>query len=163
MRNYLVYLAGPITGLNYQGSTDWRKYAKDNLAEVGIHGLSPMRGKEYLAALKGPISGTGEEYAHLSVISNGRGIMTRDRYDATRCDVLLVNLLGAKQVSIGTVMEIAWADLKRIPIVVAIEPTGNPHEHLMISEAIGYRVPTLEEALHITKLVLEPQAVKVAA
>lgn len=153
-----VYLAGPITGLDYEGSTDWRKYAKDDLEKFGIRGLSPMRGKEYLAGL-GVLSGTGEEYAHLSVISNSRGVMTRDRYDATRCDVLLVNLLGAKTVSVGTVMEIAWADLKRIPIVVAIEATGNPHEHMMLSEAYGYRVPSLDEALHIVKLVLDVKAV----
>lgn len=153
-----VYLAGPITGLDYEGSTDWRVFAKGVLSNVGIRGLSPMRGKEYLKGL-GTLSGTGEEYAHLSVISNSRGIMTRDRYDATRCDVLLVNLLGADRVSIGTVMEIAWADLKRIPIVVAIEAKGNPHEHMMLSEAYGYRVPSLDEALHIVKHVLDVGAV----
>lgn len=158
MANRQVYLAGPITGLDYKGSTDWRKIAKHELNRHGIGGLSPMRGKEYLAAL-GVLSGTGEEYAHLSVISNSRGVMTRDRYDATRCDVLLVNLLGAKSVSVGTVMEIAWADLKRIPIVVAIEATGNPHEHMMLSEAYGYRVPSLQEALHITKLILDVTAI----
>lgn len=157
----LVYLAGPITGLNYEGCTDWRDAAKADLAYVGIKALSPMRGKGYLASLPGPLSGTGEEYAHLNVISSARGIMTRDRYDATRCDVLLVNLIGADRVSIGTVMEIAWADLKRVPIVVAIEEKGNPHEHMMISEAIGYRVSTLSEALHIVKIILDP--LKVAA
>ncbi len=149
-----VYLAGPITGLNYGGCTDWRQYATNSLAEATIKGLSPMRGKEYLAAISGPLSGTGEEYKHLSVISLPRGIMTRDRYDATRCDVLLVNLLGAKAVSIGTVMEIAWADYCRIPIVCAIEETGNVHEHMMIGEALGYRVPSLDEALHIVKAIL---------
>ena len=150
----LVYLAGPITGLTYKGATDWRDVAKADLAAVGIKGLSPMRGKEYLAKLQGTISGTGEEYAHLGVLSLPRGVMTRDRFDATRCDVLLVNLLGAKAVSIGSVMEIAWADLSRIPVVCAIEPNGNPHEHMMIAEAIGYRVPSLDEALHIIKAIL---------
>ncbi|MGZ5095552.1 MAG: hypothetical protein ACXWCH_30925, partial [Burkholderiales bacterium] len=82
-------------------------------------------------------------------------VMTRDRFDATRCDVLLVNLLGTTRVSIGTVMEIAWADAKRIPIVVAMEPQGNPHEHMMIAEAIGFRVPTLDEALHIVKAIID--------
>lgn len=148
-----VYLAGPITGLSYSGCTDWRAVAKDELAKSGIGGLSPMRGKEYLAHLE-TISGTGEEYAHLGVLSNSRGIMTRDRFDATRCDVLLVNLLGAKAVSIGTVMEIAWADLSRIPIVCAIEEKGNPHEHMMVTEALGYRVPSLDEALHICRAIL---------
>jgi len=149
-----VYLAGPITGLDYKGCTDWRQHAKTDLEAAGIKGLSPMRGKEYLAQINGPLSGTGEEYRHLGVLSLPRGIMTRDRFDATRCDVLLVNLLGAKDKSTGTIMEIAWADLCRTPIVCAIEKSGNPHEHMMIHEALGYRVPSLDEALHIVKAIL---------
>ncbi len=100
-------------------------------------------------------SATCQEYGHLSPLSGPRGIMTRDRFDATRCDVLLVNLLGAAKVSIGTVMEIAWADLKRTPIVVAIENDGsNPHEHAMIGEAIGFRCGTLDEALDVVRSIL---------
>jgi hypothetical protein len=147
-------LAGPITGLSYAGCTDWREVAARDLKAAGLKGLSPMRGKEYLAKLK-TISGTGEDYADMGVLSLPRGVMTRDRFDCTRCDVLLVNLLGAEKVSVGTVMEIAWADLKRIPIVVAIEhDKSNPHEHMMISEAIGYRTPSLDEALHVVKAIL---------
>ncbi len=148
----LVYLAGPITGLNFAGATDWREHVKGRLKPANA--LSPMRGKDYLKSLE-KISGTGEEYAHLGVLSLPRGVMTRDRYDATRCDVLFVNLLGAKTVSVGTVMEIAWADLSRIPIVCAMEKTGNPHEHMMIAEALGYRVETLDEAIHITRSLLD--------
>ena len=147
-----VYLAGPITGLDYGGATDWRRDAIQSLAEAGIVGLSPMRGKEYLSHLE-PISGTGEEYAHMGLLSLPRGVMTRDRWDATRADVVLVNLLGAKRVSIGTVMEIAWADAKRIPIIGIMEP-GNVHEHMMLNEALGYKVETLDEGLHIAKVML---------
>jgi hypothetical protein len=43
-----VYLAGPISGLNYDGATEWRIGFAGALAEVGIKGLSPMRAKEYL-------------------------------------------------------------------------------------------------------------------
>jgi hypothetical protein len=146
----LVYLAGPITGCDYEGCTDWRESVKADLADHAIKAVSPMRGKEYLKSI-GTISGTGEEYAHLGPISLPRGVMTRDRWDATRCNVLLVNLLGASRVSIGTVMEIAWADLSRIPIVCVIEDNDNPHEHMMISEAIGYRVSNIPQALHIIK------------
>lgn len=148
-----VYLAGPIGGLSYGECTDWRHDAIDVLAADGIVGLNPMRGKEYLSHLQS-ISSTGHEYAHLGVLALPRGVMTRDRFDATRCDVLLVNLLGAKRVSIGTVMEIAWADSRRTPIVCAMEKEGNIHEHMMISEAIGFRVPTLEEALYLVKAIL---------
>lgn len=146
----LVYLAGPITGCDYEGCTDWRETVKAALAPAAIKAVSPMRGKEYLKSI-GTISGTGEEYAHLGPISLPRGVMTRDRWDATRCNVLLVNLLGASRVSIGTVMEIAWADLSRIPVICVMEDQGNPHEHMMISEAIGYRVNNMEQAVHIIK------------
>lgn len=148
-----VYLAGPISGLSYGGCTEWRQAAIAELAVVGITGFSPMRAKEALAHLTS-ISSDGKEYAHLSHFSTPRAVMTRDRFDATRCDVLLVNLLGAQKPSIGTVMEIAWADLARIPIVCAIEPSGNPHEHMMVTEAIGFRVPTLDEALAVIKAIL---------
>lgn len=148
-----VYLAGPITGCDYGDCTDWREGVIADLAAHGIKALSPMRGKEYLKDI-GVISGTGEEYAHLGPISLPRGVMTRDRWDSTRCDVLLVNLLGATRVSIGTVMEIAWADLCRTPIVCVMEDADNPHEHMMIAEAVGYRVNNLPQALHIIKVML---------
>lgn len=149
----LVYLAGPISGLDYQGATDWRNQAVAALGEIGVKGLSPMRGKEYLAHVT-EFTADGDMYGALSVMSSNRGIMTRDRYDATRCDVLLVNLLGAAKVSIGTVMEIAWADAHRIPIVCVMEPEGNPHDHGMIKEAISFRVTNLREALRITGAIL---------
>lgn len=150
----LVYLAGAITGLTYDGAEDWRAYAKSELAASGIKAVSPLRGKDYLrgiAALTADCAGYGD----LNCMSSPRGIMTRDRFDATRCDVLLVNLLGAERVSIGTVMEIAWADAVRTPIVVAMEPKGNVHEHAMIAEAIGFRVSTLTEALHVVKAIAD--------
>ncbi|WP_210161624.1 nucleoside 2-deoxyribosyltransferase [Rhodopseudomonas sp. B29] len=153
--SFTVYLAGPITGLTYDGAEDWRQAAKLDLAAAGIKALSPLRAKDYLRNLPGRISGTGEEYAHLGVLSTPRGVMTRDRFDATRCDCLLVNLLGAERVSIGTVMEIAFADACRTPIVCAMEPSGNPHEHMMIAEAVGFRVTSLTEALHIVKAIAD--------
>ena len=93
----------------------------------------------------------GDKYSPFSVMSSNRGIMTRDRWDAHRCGVLLVNLLGATRVSVGTMIEIGWADSVRTPIVGVMEPEGNPHEHGMVLEALGYRVPNMNEALHIIK------------
>jgi nucleoside 2-deoxyribosyltransferase len=44
----LVYLAGPISGLNYEGATNWRDHAKSYLNEFGIKGLSPLREQDHL-------------------------------------------------------------------------------------------------------------------
>lgn len=152
-----VYLAGPITGCSFGECTDWRDYVRRELAAVGIDGLSPMRAKEYLAALTS-ISGHGKEYAHMGVLSTPRAVMTRDRFDTQRCDVVFMNLLGAKAVSIGTMIELGWADSVRTPIVCAIEPSGNPHEHMMVNEGIGFRVASVEEGLYILKSILLPDA-----
>lgn len=149
-----MYLAGPITGLTYDGAEDWRAFAKAELGAAGIKAVSPLRGKDYLRGIPA-LTADCAGYGALNCMSSPRGIMTRDRYDATRCDALLVNLLGADRVSIGTVMEIAWADLCRTPIVVAMEASGNLHEHAMIAEAIGFRVTSLAEALHVVKAIAD--------
>lgn len=148
--NYKVYLAGPITGLDYKGAVDWREDAQKKLHAVGIVGVSPMRAKDYFKNIK-EFSATCKGYEQYSCLSSARGIMTRDRWDATRCDVILVNFLGAQKASIGTIMEIAWADANRIPIVMVIEDQGNIHEHGMITEAIGFRVNNLDDAIEVIK------------
>jgi nucleoside 2-deoxyribosyltransferase len=150
VRGKLVYLAGPITGLSYKGATDWREFARDDLAKAGITGLSPMRAKHYLAHLKS-LSGTGEEYADLGVLSTQKSVTARDRFDTRTADVVLMNLLGAERVSIGTMIEAGWADAFRVPIVLVIEPT-NLHHHMMLREVAGFVV--LDEALHTIKAIL---------
>lgn len=148
-----IYLAGPIAGLDYAGANTWRRRVKDELKEHGIESYSPMRAKEYLSKVSN-FAKDCTPYGAENVLSSNRGITTRDRWDATRCDLLFVNLIGATAVSIGTICEIAWADLKRIPIVCAMEPEGNPHQHGMIMEMLGFRVPSLSDAIEITKAVL---------
>lgn len=145
--NSRVYLAGAITGLTWDEATAWRKQVSKALEPFGIECYSPLRFKNYLSHLdKLPDSYNNE-------LSTGKGIVTRDRWDATRCDVLFVNLLNAKKISTGSVMEIAWADLKRIPIVIAMEE-DNVHRHAMIIECAGFICTTLERAIEVTKALL---------
>ena len=144
MSKPLVYLAGPITGLSYDGCTDWREHAQNRLANHGIVGMSPMRHKDYLLN-RTNIQDTYED----NVLSSQRGIFARDTWDTQRCDATLVNMLGAETVSIGTVMEISWAWSFRNPIVLVMEKEGNIHEHAMIREACPFRVETLEEAIEV--------------
>ena len=146
-----VYLAGPITGCTYQGATNWRDAVAAQLAP-DIVGVSPMRGKDYLKKLA-TIGGTSAEaYTRESVLSSPKGIMTRDRWDVATCDAVLMNLLGAERVSIGTMIEAGWADAHRKPLVVVREPQ-NVHSHMMLDEASGFTVETLDEAVHIVKLL----------
>lgn len=151
-----VYLAGPITGLKFGAAVDWRTWAQEQLAVQGIRGVSPMRAKDYLRSA-GELAARGYDDKPLS---RGKGIITRDRWDCTHADIVLVNLSGAKQVSIGTVMEIAWADAARIPVVLVMDADGrNVHDHAMVREAAGFIVPTLEEAVTLTVAILNESAV----
>lgn len=149
MRESLLYLAGPITGVSYGESTDWRTYVSWKLPGH-IKGVSPMRGKNYLSKER-KIKDSYEE----NPLSSQRGITCRDRFDVMRCDMLFVNFLGAQKVSVGTVMEIAWADMLRKPIVVVMEK-DNVHSHAMVREATGFVVSTLDEGIHIATAVLSP-------
>lgn len=145
-----VYLAGPITGLDYKGATDWRDFVRDELVKYGIESLSPMRSKEYLLQEKIIASG----YDNLNVLSKAKGIVTRDRNDVMTSDLILFNLLEAKKVSIGTVIEYGWADAFRKPIVTVIEKEGNIHEHAMLNEMTGFRVETLEAGILVARALL---------
>ncbi|HOW37212.1 MAG TPA: nucleoside 2-deoxyribosyltransferase [Candidatus Pacearchaeota archaeon] len=144
-----VYLAGPITGLSYNGCTDWRKYAIAELRKWGIAGISPLRAKEYLASE----TNVADKYDNF-VLSTQKGITTRDRFDVNSCDVMLANLLGAQKVSIGTMIEYGWADAARKPIITIMEKEGNIHDHSMLREITGYKAESLEEGLFVAKAML---------
>jgi nucleoside 2-deoxyribosyltransferase len=152
-----VYLAGPISGCTWGEATDWREEVRNQLLRSGIKAVSPLRAKVYLREC-GPIK---DHYTDDDIdvdaftnMSTPRGITTRDRFDCLNTNVLFVNLLGAERVSIGTCMEIAWADANRIPSVIVMEPEDNLHDHAMINECTGFRVSTIREGIEIVKAIL---------
>ena len=148
---YTVYLAGPISGLNFNESTWWRQTIAKELKDE-IECFSPMRYKSYLA--DGGIIRDHYDQATTSPLSTQKGIMTRDFFDCQRADLIIANLLDSRKVSIGTCMEMAWAFAKHTPVIAIMEEEGNPHDHAMIRETIGFRVTTVEEAIELAKAIL---------
>lgn len=163
-----VYLAGPITGASWNQSEDWRDQIKEE-ADIrpeffeNVKFYSPLRGKDYL---RNELE-IGDSYSQFK-FSTPHAIMIRDHHDVQTCDVVIANLTGATRVSIGTVMEIAWAYAYRKPVICIMEPaekqvTGfepsvgkNVHEHSMLNEAIYYRAESVEEALMALNHILNP-------
>ncbi len=146
-----VYLSGPIKGLAYGESTNWRKTFADGLPE-DIFALSPMRGKDYLSDEE-VIS---ESYENIP-LSSQHGIVTRDRNDVSRCDVVVGYLARSQEVSIGTVFEYAWAYLLRKPTVTIVNDSiwnGNVHNHPFMREATDFLVGDIPEAIHIVELLI---------
>lgn len=153
----MVYLAGPIANVSGINAVEWRYYCTHKLEgyKPEIRVRNPMRAKvSKLYNLKS-ISDNFHTYQDFGVFFKSRAIMTRDFNDVKQSTVLLVNLLGAKQPSLGTIMEMAWAFALQKPCVVAIEPEGNPHDnHPMIHEAMSFRVASLDEAIYAVVTIL---------
>lgn len=146
---YKVYLSGAIDGLTYKEADSWRQFAIANFND-NITALDPLRSKEWLMN-KGVISAETSQ-GHWS--ASDEFIGTRDHWDTTRCDVMLVNLLGAKKVSIGTVLEIGMARAAGVKIILAMEDEGNVHEHCMIRNYATMRFNNLYSAIEATNALL---------
>lgn len=149
MKEQLVYLAGPITGLSYKDCLSWREHVARKFPP-NIICLNPLRGKKYLVGE----TNIGGNY-DFHPLSTPQGIDCRDRNDVTRSDLVFVNFLGATDVSIGTVMEVAWADILRKPTIIVMEE-DNIHYHKMIRGAAGFVVSDIDQAIQITLTILLP-------
>jgi len=153
MSRPVVYLAGPIAGTEKGEAFEWRNDAARQLRAFGIDSRSPLRAKASLAAA--PIGMDCRAYTNRGWAYTPEGIMTRDHFDCTTSDAVLVNLLGAKRLTFGTAMEIAWCYDRHIPLVIAIEEDGNPHSgHPMFIAAAKFRCPTLDDAIEATAVIL---------
>lgn len=146
-----VYLAGPITGGSYKDATGWRGYVSKRLSK-NIHPLSPMRHKEYLLKEKELADGYDDDKKGY-LMSSIKAITTRDRFDSCRCTILFVNLNDATRVSIGSMLEIGWADANRIPIIVVMGKE-NIHYHGMVRTIAGWVVPTLDDGIEVVNRIL---------
>lgn len=148
----LIYLCGQITGLSgHEARSGWRQKVYEALEDTDITCLSPMRHKTHLDHVK-TLSEHGDP---TSVVSTGKAITTRDRFDVMRADLLFCNLIGMDRVSLGSMIEFGWADASGVPILCCVEP-GNPHDHAMFNELIGWRCSSLEEGIEVCKAILVP-------
>jgi len=174
--DYLIYLAGPITGLSWKDATEWRKNLIERFKDAGkaTHNyiaLSPLRGKEYLE------NETDIKDGYMShKMSTPKAITERDLNDVRRSDLLIVNLKNATKISIGTIIEIGAAKVLNIPIILIMEePTRtivdegvlsevsiageipyaayqynkNVHDHSMVRESAYVIVEDIDEAFEI--------------
>ncbi len=160
---HTVYTAGPIAGCDWNGAVDWRNWVEEKLPECDV--LSPMRGKEFLKELES-LPKDNEEFSEaLSIakrgvdaaVSSQHSIVVRDHWDVSNADILIVNLLPSKELgipSIGTCFELAWAWKYQKPAVVAMQSEGNPNEHVFVQEAAYLIVETLEEAVFVSRQLL---------
>ena len=143
-----IYMAGPISGLTFDVANDWREKVRLALLP-DIEAANPLRGKGSLVGYAELTDG----YTHDPLVTD-RAIFARDYQDVLRADLLFVNLLGAKRVSQGTNYEIAWAYQLRKPILVAIEESGNVHDHPFLRQVVDFWTDNLPDACDAIRGIL---------
>ena len=146
-----VYLSGPIAGLTYKDARyGWRDLFAGQMRQ-GITVLSPMRHEGHLAEIKDPLEAAGQ-LDHF--FSGSKIIFEKDRLDIERSDVVLVNLLGATKVSIGTVAEIGMATTLGKQIILVMEDSGNIHDHPFVTVPASLRLNNLQDAVYAVNALL---------
>ncbi len=158
-RSLVLYLAGPITGLGYSDALDWREEVRTRLASSAPHVecVDPMRAKQHLAEVEsiGP-------HGHAGGLLNSHAVVARDMWDVDRCEVMLLNLTGARQISIGSMVELGRASARGKFVIVVLSPeeTGdaadagrNPHDHLFVFELASMVAPSIDEALVVIESI----------
>jgi nucleoside 2-deoxyribosyltransferase len=140
-----IYTAGPISGCTYGECTGWRDYVAQEFYKLApyIRTMSPMHGKTYLKREK--VMGDG--YPDFP-LSTDHAIMCRDRNDVKRSDLVLFNFLDAPRVSIGTCIEIGWADAWQKPSVVVMQK-GGLHDHSMVRGMNAVFTDNLDEGIQL--------------
>lgn len=145
-----IYLARPISGLGYEEIVNYYNQVMETLQGVGYTTLCPMTGKNYL---RNEI----ELKAHgitMSPVSTNHAIIERDRWMVHSSDIVYVNLMGAKNVSIGCMMELAWAHELGKHSIVAMEE-DNIHRHAFVIEAADIEFRSHEEAIQYLTTLAE--------
>jgi nucleoside 2-deoxyribosyltransferase len=143
-----VYLAGPIAGQTGEAVNSSIAEKSAILADFGYLVYHPMVGKEKLINSNDIHIAQGYDF---NPIANNHAIFSRDKWMVMQADIVLADLAHAGgRVSIGTMMEIAWANLMGKQVIV-IMPFGNIHDHLFVREAATIIFGDIEEAYDYLK------------
>ncbi len=132
-----VYLSGPMGGCTFAEMAEWRAYVANKLNSSTLKCTDPTRS----FTKDGPPKETD------------KWINRRDYFDCVQAQALLVNFKGMKHISIGTVMEIAWAYQKQIHVVVVCDKEG-PQNHPMLKDSITHEAYTLDDGIAAVKELL---------
>lgn len=145
-----IYLAGPIADCTLKEATTWRNFVTERFVD-NIIGISPMREKAAnLNVGSGRISGDGKAYAD-TLMSNQPAIFQRDKFDCATADGVLAYLpkeMNDRRPSLGTVIELGWANARDIPIVLV---TDDPYyaNHPLVMGCCGWIVDDLELGIQV--------------
>lgn len=132
-----VYLAGPMPGQQIDGE-DWRDYAIERIRDedIEVNVVLPYFLENYVDEWDITESDAATVLTH------------RDYRFSTESDFVLANFTDAESRSMGTCIELGWADAFGVTVITVLQE-GWVHWHPMVRECSDFIVPTLDDALGI--------------
>lgn len=140
-----IYLAHPISGLSFEEIESY--YTRTVEALDGYDVFYPLIGKRYLRNEK-----TLAPSGYTNPVSTDNAIVGRDNWMVQMADIVLVDLSGSTTVSIGCVMELAWAKAYEKHVITVL-PQGNIHRHAFVLASSHIIFETTDEALAYLKML----------
>jgi len=153
MKGLKVYLAHPISGLSYDEVIEYYSEISKILESVGYIVFHPMKAKD---VLKGEKKFEKSGYVSNPVVKD-HAIKERDKWMVKNSDILFVNFENTKDVSIGCVAELAWADDTPTVHSIVVLPKNNIHNHAFIKEMADIIFETTEEALEYLEALIKSE------
>lgn len=145
-----IYIAGPITGKSGAEIVASFNEKRAILSDIGYEVFSPMAGKEFLQEEE-----TLKPAGYLQPVSTDQAIFHRDRWMVGIVDIVLADLSNSgKRVSIGTMFELAWANILQKQIVLVL-PENNVHDHAFVKQSATIIFPNILDAYDYLKELSE--------
>jgi len=143
-----IYCAHPICGLQAEEIIKYYDEVVERLSDFGYEVFHPIVEKGYMRnEVKFKAEGFGDP------VSTNHAISERDKWMVMNCDILFLNLLGTKTISIGCVMELAWAQILNKHTIVVMEK-DNIHRHAFVLEAADVVFEDYDDAIeYLGKLI----------
>ena len=139
-----VYLAGSIAGCDGEEANSWRHAVSNQLESYNIRGISPLR----CEPLHGERYGIGSDDPRFGT---PRAIASKNFLDVQMCDITLCYIpknLNERRLSIGTIIELAWAHALRKPTVL-VSDYDLVTCHPVVQANASWIVSTLNEGVEI--------------
>ena len=95
----IIYVCGPMAGLNWHGMEDWREEVRQRMPDCEIR--SPTRGKDWIRKVR-KISGLSYDEKPFGSVT---AVIKRDHWDVKGSDLMLANFLDPSMVSVEDILK----------------------------------------------------------
>jgi nucleoside 2-deoxyribosyltransferase len=147
MNPLTIYVAGLMSGLPFREVKERFYPLIKELQDAGFFVLHPMIGKENHFKDDTILKQT---FDHPSPMTTDKAILRRDHWMVKTSDIVLMNLLHAKEKSIGCSYELAWAYCYNRHVITLMEK-GNCHEHAFVKGGSDIILTNTEDAIKYLK------------